>query len=166
MFYILTIFCCGFRISGIIMCVKVSQEVNLFMMLMPCVLKVCIGLVQIAVMIEISFRVKENVRIYTLVNNSSSKRAKNMMNDIIASKNVTKVKILIFQVFVFLVSLVSIIWTGVVTIKKNNVDYAEIQARLLEFKFVEDSSRYLAISFLILFFLLTASVLYLMHQLY
>ena len=88
-----------------------------------------------------------------------------MMNDIIASKNVTKVKILIFQVFVFLVSLVSIIWTGVVTIKKNNVDYAEIQARLLEFKFVEDSSRYLAISFLILFFLLTASVLYLMHQL-
>ena len=87
------------------------------------------------------------------------------MNDIIASKNVTKVKILIFQAFVFLVSLVSIIWTGVETIKKNKGEYAEIQARLLEFKFVEDSSRYLAISFLILFFLLTASVLYLMYQL-
>ena len=87
------------------------------------------------------------------------------MNDIIASKNVTKVKIIIFQAFIFLVSLVSIIWTGVVTIKKNNVEYAEIQARLLEFKFVEDSSKILAISFLILFFLLTASVLYLMHQL-
>ena len=106
------------------MCVKVSQEVNLFMMLMPCVLKVCIGLVQIAVMIEISFRVKENIRIYTLVNNSSSKRAKNMMNDIIASKNVTKVKILIFQAFVFLVSLVSIIYTAVLTIKKNKGEYA------------------------------------------
>ena len=47
-----------------------------------------------------------------------------MMNDIIASKNVTKVKILIFQAFVFLVSLVSIIYTGVMTVKKNKVQYA------------------------------------------
>ena len=133
---------------------------------MPCVVKVCIGLVQISVMVEISIRIKENVSMFTMVNSQVNLRGtENMMDDIIASKNVTKVKILVFQVLVFLITLVSLVYSATMSTIYNHNKYAPIEMRIKEFLYIENVARYFAITFLVLFFLLLSSVLYLMHQL-
>ena len=125
MFYFLTLLCASLRIIVCIFCVVASQTLNLPLTIMPCVVKVCIGLVQISVMVEISIRIKENVSMFTMVNSQVNLRStENMMDDIIASKNVTKVKILVFQVLVFLITLVSLVYSATMSTIYNRNKYA------------------------------------------
>ena len=67
MFYILTIICVGLRIFICIFCVFISQYMNIALILFPAIVKICIGIVEIAVMFEISVRIKESINVMSSV---------------------------------------------------------------------------------------------------
>ena len=61
MFYALSINCICLRILVSFFCVEISEMLNAALTLYPAIVKICIGIVQIAVMFEISVRIKESL---------------------------------------------------------------------------------------------------------
>lgn len=86
MFYILTILCIVTRIFVYILTVYIAEWFNCSLVLFPAVIKICIGIVQIAVMIEITMRVKESLYTLSAINKRNRLQAKNFMNDVLASQ--------------------------------------------------------------------------------
>ena len=94
MFYFLTLLCATLRIITFVFIIPASQELNLTLAILPSVVKICIGIIEVEVMIEIAIRVKENTKTYVLENSTRRGQTdQNTMNDIIAAKNMTKLKI-------------------------------------------------------------------------
>ena len=63
----------------------IAEWFNCSLIMFPAVIKICIGLVQIAVMVEITMRVKESLFTLNAINKRNRFLAKNFMNDVIAS---------------------------------------------------------------------------------
>ena len=61
MFYIFAVACLGLRVFDCLMVAKIALDINLIGLLMPPVLKIGIGVVQINVMIELTVRVKQGM---------------------------------------------------------------------------------------------------------
>ena len=68
MFYALTIVCLSWRIFINIFTIPLSNWVIVSATLYPAVLKICIGIVQVAVIIEITVRVKESYDMLAVLN--------------------------------------------------------------------------------------------------
>ena len=69
MFYLFAIITLASRVVDCILVAKVAIFVNLYAILMPPILKLCIGLVQIVVMVELMITVGKGIK---LIENSSA----------------------------------------------------------------------------------------------
>ena len=114
MFYILTILCIVTRIFVYILTVYIAEWFNCSLVLFPAVIKICIGIVQIAVMIEITMRVKESLNTLSAINKRNRLQAKRFMNDVLASQKRSDryVRALQIFVFIFVISVSTVSLTG------------------------------------------------------
>ena len=85
MFYALTIICLATRIFVNVLAIYIGKWFNVSLVLFPAVIKICIGIVQIAVIIEITVRVKESIRMLTVLNKRQRTKARNLISEVIAS---------------------------------------------------------------------------------
>ena len=83
----------------------------LTLILLPASLKICIGIVQVFVMIEIAVRVIQNTRMLGTLSRKQLLRTKNLIEDVIASQKRTERSVKLIQLFVFLFVLAVIIWS-------------------------------------------------------
>ena len=119
MFYALTIICLTFRILVYVMSVYVAQWLNVALVLFPAVIKICIGIVQIAVIVEITMRVRESMHLISVMNKRQRLQAKNFMNEIMASQRRADRYVLLFQIFVFVLVITILTWTLTVFVMKD-----------------------------------------------
>ena len=70
MFYLMTLVCSGMRIYVNLDMVCVAQHFDIVLSLYPAILKMCIGIIQVFAMIEITIKVRESVRILAVLNQS------------------------------------------------------------------------------------------------
>ena len=85
MFYGLTILCIFTRILVYILTAYIAEWFNVALVIFPAVIKICIGIVQISVMVEITMRVRESLNTLNALNRRNRLQAKNFMNEMIAS---------------------------------------------------------------------------------
>ena len=83
----------------------------LTLILLPASLKICIGIVQVFVMIEIAVRVIQTTRMLGTLSRKQLLRTKNLIEDVIASQKRTERSAKLIQLFVFLSVLAVIIWS-------------------------------------------------------
>jgi hypothetical protein len=64
-----------------------AQHFDPVLTLYPAVLKICIGIVQVFAILEITLKVRESVRMMAVLNESQQRRkARNLINELIASR--------------------------------------------------------------------------------
>ena len=80
MFYILSTLCLALRVVVNIFTVWAAQYFIVTLIVFPAVLKFEIGLVQIAIIFEISMRVKENVTSQSILSEKNRKSARTLIN--------------------------------------------------------------------------------------
>lgn len=112
MFYVMTLVCSGMRIWVNVDMVCTAQHFDIALTLYPAILKMCIGIIQVFAMIEITIKVRESVRILAVLNQSQQrKQAKNLIKELIAGKKRVDRKVIVSQVFVFVLVLVILVWS-------------------------------------------------------
>ena len=87
MFYIFAVLCLAFRVYDSLFVAEIALDFNLIGLLLPPVLKIGIGLVQILVMVELTIRVKQGMDMLLSANESSMiMQSETMMADLISHK--------------------------------------------------------------------------------
>ena len=87
MFYIFAVLCLAFRVLGNVFATTIALEINLYGLLMPAIFKICIGLVQVMVMIELIIRVNQGMAMLHSANEGSFlENNENMMADLMSTK--------------------------------------------------------------------------------
>ena len=127
LFYSLTTLCVILRIWISINCVCIANQFNLWLILEPAVLKVCIGIEQIMVVIEITLKVRENQKAIQKVN-SYSINGRLLMNELVASKKkvafwvkILQIMVTIFITLLSLAVLATLIWENIEYSDKDNM---------------------------------------------
>lgn len=106
-FYALTIICTMNRVYVCLMTIRIARWFNVCSVLFPVVIKMCIGLIQIAVIVEITVRVRESISMLSVLNQRQRSRARNFMNEVIASQKRADRNVFYLQILVsvFIVSI-------------------------------------------------------------
>ena len=167
MFYGLAIICLSFRILVYVLSVYVAQWLNVSLVLFPAVLKICIGIVQVAVIVEITMRVRESLHLISVMNKRQRLQARNFMNEVMASQKRADCYVLLFRIFVFLLVISILTWTLTVFIRVDQ-EYRPGDAdlrRASRQEYQTSTVRKMSFGFLILSLLLVASVIILMRTL-
>ena len=85
MFYVLMFFGLPVRIYVTIYVMKGSLYSIVFYFLVPIAVKICVGLVQLSIIIEITLRVRESINSYRVVNSKKKLNAQKMINEVLAN---------------------------------------------------------------------------------
>ena len=119
MFYALTILCLVIRIIVNVMTEYIALMFSCALVIFPAVIKICIGVVQIAVMIEITMRVKESLNTLNAINKRNRLQAKNFMNNVMASQKRSDRCVLVLQICVFIFTISMLSWTLTMAVMKD-----------------------------------------------
>ena len=114
MFYILSIISLTIRIITNIFSIWAAQYMFVSFSVIPAVIKVDIGLIQVAIIVEIAMRVRENMKTFSVLTLRQRQRSRNLISDIIASRKKNDIMVRILQVFTAVTIVAVIVWTVVI----------------------------------------------------
>ena len=152
MFYVFAVACLAFRVYDCIFLAKLALDMNIVGLLVPPMLKISIGLVQIVVMVELTIRVKQGIEMLVQANESSIIVQSELMMSEIMSKQVKFERfILVIRLVVVVLCASSLTWSLVIFSQKMKEDSWK------RIEFLVDTTKNLAWTFLALFVLLAST---------
>ncbi len=167
MFYALSVSWLFMRIWVNIDAVCAAQHFDVVLTLYPGILKICIGIVQVFAIFEITLKVRESVRMMAMLNETQVKRrARNLINDLIASRKRVDRRVLVSQALVTLLCLAILSYSlAAFIINDDRYNEEDNEDRKTRIFYVTDTAEYMAYGFLSLFVFLVTSMTFLVISL-
>ena len=88
-----------------------------FYFLVPIAIKICVGLVQLSIIIEITLRVRESINTYRVVNSKKKLNAQKMINEVLANQKKSDRKVLILQICIIIFCIAFLTWVTITSVK-------------------------------------------------